>query len=63
MAQQKIIIDIDEQGHVQVEGEGFAGAECQALTRDLEHALGEVERVTLKPEYRQTKAAVRKATA
>lgn len=58
----QIIIDIDEQGNVSVEGKGFKGPECRQMTAAIEESLGTVENVTLKPEYRMT-PTVRKVTA
>mgnify|MGYP003578290896 CR=1 FL=1 len=58
---QEIIIEIEEDGKPTIEGKGFVGAECKQYTEALEAGLGEVERVTLKPEYRQARAPVGKA--
>lgn len=60
---QEVIIDIDERGNVTVEGKGFTGNECTALTKEIEQALGDVEKRTLKPEYRMSKQVLRKAGA
>lgn len=56
----EIIIDIDPQGNVTVEGKGFKGPECEQFTKDIESALGEVESKTLKPEYRLSHGVARK---
>lgn len=58
---QEVIIDIDPAGNVKVEGKGFVGSECQAVTRAIEEALGDVEQVELKAEFRQTKSRARTA--
>lgn len=50
---QEIVIDIDRSGNVTVEGKGFQGTECTALTKAIEDELGEVTDRKLKPEYRQ----------
>lgn len=60
---QEVVIEIDEKGNVVVEGKGFAGAECTAVTKALEEAIGTVESRKLKPEYRQARPMVRKAGA
>lgn len=59
----EFIIDIDETGNVRVEGKGISGPECVKLTEDLEKALGDVEKKTLKPDYRLTTPVLRKAGA
>lgn len=59
----EIVIEIDAQGNVQVEGVGFVGPECGALTKDLETALGEVTKKQLKPAFHQTQAVRRKQGA
>lgn len=58
---QEIVIDIDPSGDVKVEGKGFVGSECQALTKAIEEALGDVTKTELKPEFRQTKSRARTA--
>lgn len=58
---EKITIDIDEQGNVRVEGHGIVGQDCEALTRDLEEALGVVETRKRKPEYYRTATRARTA--
>jgi hypothetical protein len=60
---QEVIIDVDLKGKTRIEVNGAQGTECQALTAPLEQALGEVERVELKPEYRQSRAVPRKVGA
>lgn len=56
----EIVIDIAADGSVQVEGQDFSGPECKQLTARLEEALGEVERVETKPEYREKRSAVKR---
>lgn len=58
---QEVVIDIDPVGNVTVEGKGFVGSECQAITKEIEAALGDVQQVELKPEFRQTKSRARTA--
>lgn len=60
---EEILIDISPTGQVQVEGKGFKDATCTQLTKDLEKALGDVEKVTLKPEHRVAIGAARKTRA
>lgn len=57
---EEIIVEIDETGNVIVEGKGFIGADCQKLTKELEAALGDVQSVKLKPEYRQQRTGTHK---
>lgn len=49
----EIEIIIHEDGSVTVEGVGFVGPDCEAATRFLEEALGEVKERRRKPEYYQ----------
>jgi hypothetical protein len=58
---EEIIVDIDVQGNVRVEGKGIKGSDCVKLTKDLEDALGDVEKKTLTSEYHQARAIARKA--
>ncbi len=60
---EEIVIDIDPNGGVTIEGKNFVGNECTAFTKEIEQALGEVTRRNLKPEFRQMKPQVRKANA
>ena len=57
---QEITIDIDVNGDVKVEGRGIVGADCVTLTKDLELALGNVKKKTLKPDYRRRPEVLRK---
>ena len=52
---QEILIDIDANGDVQVEGKNIVGPECTQLTAGIEEALGERTRVEKKPEFHRTK--------
>lgn len=51
MATEKIIIEIDKDGSVQVEAVGFKGKACMKATEFLEKILGKVTRRTTKPDY------------
>jgi hypothetical protein len=53
MMRQEITIDIAPDGEVTVEGHGDLGKTCTELTAQLEKALGDVTRQTLKPDYSQ----------
>ena len=59
-----IVIEFDENGDCSVEGEGFAGPECDKALSEIETALGQTINRTKKPEYtqRQRAAARRRAT-
>lgn len=58
---EEIVIDIDPDGGITVEGKGFEGPDCKLLTKALEEDLGAVERVQEKPEMRRTATRARKA--
>lgn len=55
----EVFIDVDQDGGIKVEAKGFSGKECKDLTEGLEQALGQVEDVKLKPEYRQQRTVAR----
>lgn len=59
----EIVIDIDQNGNATIEGKGFEGSECKEATREIEQALGAVEKVVEKPEMKRGKAVLRKAGA
>lgn len=48
---EEIVIEIDAQGNVVVEGKGIAGTDCVALTKEIEQALGEVQTKTKTRDY------------
>lgn len=48
----EIIITISPDGKVHVEAKGFRGRACKTATEAYEKALGLVEEVQLKPEFR-----------
>lgn len=54
---QEVIIDIDEVGNVTVDASksGFDGPECQALTAEIEAALGVVSKVTKTAEFHRVR--------
>lgn len=56
----EIIIDIDEDGTPTIEGIGFQGPECKQFTDKIEKALGVVQSVKEKPEYKRSRPLVRK---
>ena len=60
---QEIDIIIEANGDVTIDAKGFQGGECTQLTKELEQALGEVTRRTLKPEHRIAAKVTRKAGA
>ncbi len=60
---QEIEITIEANGDVKIEGKGFTGNECTALTKAIEDALGTVSKRELKREYGMTKSVQRKAGA
>lgn len=50
---EELEIIIDKNGKIDIEVKGVKGHSCKELTRDLEEALGEVEKRTCKTEYYQ----------
>ena len=54
MANEEIVIEIDPDGGVTIEGKHFVDGECKLLTRELEEDLGVVTEVVEKPELRRT---------
>lgn len=63
MANEEIVIDIESDGTVTIEGKHFVGSECTALTKELEHDLGAIGTRRLKPEFHRTRATTRKVGA
>lgn len=60
---EEIYIDISPDGNsVTVEGKGIKGPDCESLTKDIEQALGAVEKKRRTAEYNQRPATRRKAT-
>ena len=60
---QEIDIVIEPNGDVTVEGKGIVGPECETLTKEIEQALGSVQKRVKKPEYHRTATNTRKAGA
>ena len=58
-----IIINIAENGDVQVEGKGIKGPDCVKLTAEIEKALGEVTKRTKTAEYHEQPKILRKVGA
>ena len=48
---QEIIIEIDAEGKTKIEVNGCAGPSCKSLTAQIEKALGEPIKETLKGEF------------
>ncbi|NBR88271.1 MAG: DUF2997 domain-containing protein [Verrucomicrobia bacterium] len=48
-----IEITVSPMGDIHIEGVGFKGADCEAATRFLEEALGQVGQRRRKPEFHQ----------
>jgi hypothetical protein len=53
----QVIITITADGQSKVEAKGVRGAGCQALTRDIEKALGTTAADTKTAEFHQASAA------
>ena len=47
----QIIIDIDNNGNCSIDGQGFHGAECDALIKEIEHGIGQSTKRNRKREY------------
>lgn len=60
MADEEIVIDIDEAGNVRVEGKNIQGPHCVQLTAGIESALGEVIAAERKPEFHRSVPVSRK---
>jgi hypothetical protein len=60
---EEITIDIDAEGNVKIEGHGIVGPDCETLTKEIEKALGTVEKRTKKREYHTRPTVRRKAGA
>ncbi len=53
---QQIVIDINQNGTVAIDAQGFQGPDCLEATAAFERALGTVLEERKKPEYAQKKA-------
>ena len=51
MVQKQLVIDIDPDGTIHIDAQGFSGRSCEDATRGIEQALGQVTTVTHKPEF------------
>ena len=56
-----IHVVIDTDGNVEVETQGFAGAECKRATADLERELGKVTHDEVTPEFHRRSLVQAKA--
>ena len=57
---EEIRIDISATGDVTVEGVNIEGPHCVALTKEIEEALGERQKMTKKAEFHRTVTTGRK---
>lgn len=62
MANEEIIIDIEPNGDVHIEGKNFTGPECEKVTAAIEEALGSVTSKRHKPEFHRQPEVRKKAT-
>lgn len=62
MPNEEIRIDISPAGDVTIEGVNIVGADCKALTKEIEAELGDVTKTTLKPDYHRARTAQNKVT-
>jgi Protein of unknown function (DUF2997) len=59
----RIAVEIDNEGEVKIEVFGATGAECEALTSEIEAALGKVtDRKRKREYYQQRQTQERRAT-
>jgi hypothetical protein len=54
MRDKEIVVDIDEDGNLSIEGQNFSGPECEKYIKEISESLGEVTHLEHKREYRQT---------
>jgi hypothetical protein len=52
MSRKKIIVDFDENGDANIDGQGFQGPECHRLLSEIQEALGERTGTDEKKEFR-----------
>jgi hypothetical protein len=57
MEMQEMEITIDKEGRIQVKVNGAHGADCLAVTKNLEEAAGVVEERTYSPAYYEQPAS------
>jgi hypothetical protein len=60
---EEIIIDIDPEGNVRIEGKGIKGPDCLKLTAAIEEAIGTVTSRQKTAEFFQTPPIKRKVGA
>ena len=51
MPRRQLVIDIDPDGTIRIDAQGFSGPSCEEATRAIEEALGQVTTVTHKPAF------------
>lgn len=49
----EIVININKDGKVSIDVQGYTGGECVDATQAIEKALGQVTETTKKPEFHQ----------
>lgn len=47
----KIVIDIDNEGNISIDGQGFVGTECGSFIKEVSDAIGTTTHSTKKKEY------------
>ena len=47
----EITVDVETDGSLSIDAEGFTGADCEKATEFLEQALGQEQKRKRKPEY------------
>ena len=57
-----IEVTVSPAGVIQIDAQGFAGADCEQATRFLEEALGTIGTRTKKPEFHQKRVNHQKQT-
>ena len=57
---EEIIIDISSNGDVKIEGVNIKGPDCVKLTAEIEKALGDVDKRTLKSAFHEQPQVLRK---
>ena len=54
----EVIIEIDREGNISIEGKGFSGGACENVIAPLEQELGVTTKKTHKPEFYQKEKRV-----
>jgi len=59
-SQKMVIVDIDQDGNCNIDGQGFVGPECGNFIEEIEESLGQRTSQINKPEYNQRRTISRR---